>query len=133
MKEEGESGVRVGFRLPEYDHEQKLVIDPVVHFSTYLGGSGEEQADGIAVDASGNIYIAGQTDSTDYPVTGGVAQSALSGQDDIVVTKMSGDGPHLIYSTYLGGSSTESGGALAVDGSGTPTLQAKHSRQTYRW
>lgn len=109
---------QITFRLPEYNHSQSIVIDPVVAFSTFLGGNIDDQPKGIALDSSGNIYLVGQTNSTNFPVVAGAFQSQLAGGTNLVVTKMSGDGSKLIYSTYLGGSNTDSAGGIAVDANG---------------
>ena len=72
-------------------------------YSSYLGGSGNEFGYGIAVDGSGAAYVAGYTDSTDFPVTAGAFQSHLNGLVDAYISKVSTDGTKLVYSTYLGG------------------------------
>src|SRR6266513_2842997 len=100
---------RVGFQLAAYDTTRPLIIDPVVlSYSTYLGGSDEDWAGGIAVDADGNAYVTGYTRSTDFPTTTGAFQPTHSGgafvSDDAFVTKLNSSGSALIYSTYLGGS-----------------------------
>lgn len=108
----------IGFALPAYDHSQPLVIDPVVAFSTFLGGNTDDNANGLALDLLGNIYITGTTNSTNFPVTRGALQPSLAGNQDIFVTKLAPDGSHLIYSTYLGGSNSEFAHGIAVDASG---------------
>jgi hypothetical protein len=85
-------------------------------FSTYLGGSGSETANGIAVDASFNSYVVGDTTSTNFPAT--AFQKSYHGSQDVFVTKINPTGSHLVYSTYLGGSGTDHGAAIAVDGGG---------------
>jgi hypothetical protein len=87
-------------------------------YSTYLGGTFNEFGYGIAVDGSGNAYITGNTQSTDYDVTTGAFQTTNGGGDDVFVTKLNPTGSSLVYSTYLGGSSYEIGCGIAVDGSG---------------
>ncbi|MFZ1975584.1 MAG: SBBP repeat-containing protein [Candidatus Acidiferrales bacterium] len=98
----------VGFALGNYDASRELVIDPVLAYSTYLGGSGGDFAAGIAVDAEGNAYIAGGTYSTDFPLKGNPYQTtnkgAVNGFSNVFVTKMNPAGTGLDYSTYLGGS-----------------------------
>ncbi len=93
-------------------------------YSTFLGGGrGRESGYGIAVDASGNIYVTGVTSSTDFPVTSGAFQTVSGGNDDAFVTKLNpaGGGPtDLIYSTYLGGSGFDNGLGIAVDNSSSP-------------
>ena len=86
-------------------------------FSTYLGGNGSDTANGIAIDASGNSYVVGDTTSMNFPAN--AFQTSYHGSQDAFVTKLSSDGGHLVYSTYLGGSSTDHGAAIAVDSSGT--------------
>jgi uncharacterized repeat protein (TIGR01451 family) len=88
-------------------------------YSTYLGGSGDENGGGIAVDAAGNAYVTGSTGSTDFPTTPGAFQSAFQGGgSDAVVTKLNPAGSGLVYSTYLGGSGGDEGGDIAVDAAG---------------
>ena len=83
-------------------------------FSTFLGGSGFDYSSGIALDPQGNIYVSGSTESTDFP-TLHPFQAALRGMENAFVTKIKADGSSLLYSTYLGGSGQERGGAIAVD------------------
>lgn len=92
----------VGFEIAEYNHQQPLVIDPVLLYSTYLGGNNDDSGNGIAVDASGDAYIAGYTISPDFPIKN-PAQGSLDGPGDAFVVKLAPDGS-LVYSTYLGGS-----------------------------
>jgi hypothetical protein len=84
-------------------------------YSTYLGGSGWEETGGIAVDEDGNAYIAGDTNSADFPTTAGAYRRIPFGDDDIFVTKLSPDGGVLVYSTYLGGTHWDESTAIAVD------------------
>ncbi len=86
-------------------------------WSTYLGGTGDELGRGIAVDASGNVYVAGQTYSSDFPVVGGFDPS-FGGGLEAFVTKVSSDGSGIVWSSFLGGSGQDWGMDIAVDGSG---------------
>ncbi|MHA1736467.1 MAG: SBBP repeat-containing protein, partial [Candidatus Thorarchaeota archaeon] len=86
-------------------------------FSTYLGGTYNEYAGGIAVDSSGNIYVSGTASGSDYPVVNAY-QSTRQGYHEVVVTKLSSDGSTLLYSTYLGGTGEDYTGEIAVDSSG---------------
>jgi hypothetical protein len=107
----------IRFQIGSYDHESPLMIDPVVSYSTYLGGSGRDEAAGIGLDSSGNVIVAGTTTSTDFPIAS-AAQGVNNGSSDFVITKLNGSGTALLYSTYLGGSSMETAGAIAVDAQG---------------
>jgi hypothetical protein len=86
-------------------------------FSTYLGGNGSDIGNGIAVDSSGNLYVVGDTTSTNFPATG--VQKAKRGGQDAFVSKVSADGSRMLYSTYLGGTYDEHGAGIAVDSAGT--------------
>lgn len=108
---------QVGFQLAAYDTSLPLVIDPVLEYSTYLGGSSDDVGNGIAVDVSGNMFVTGNTLSTDFP-TANAAYPTLSGSYDVFITQLDSSG-QLVYSTYLGGnSSRESSSGIAVDASG---------------
>ncbi len=107
----------VGFHLDSYDASRPLVIDPVLIYSTYLGGSVYETVWDIAADSSGNAYVVGETSSPDFP-TMNPLQSALHGVADAYVTKLNAAGDALVYSTYLGGSLYEESHSIAVDASG---------------
>jgi hypothetical protein len=105
---------RVGFELGAYDTSFPLTIDPVLSFSTFLGGSGIDAANGIAVDAVGNVYVAGRTESADFP-TLDAYDGGLSGSKDAFVVKLSPNGKTLLFSTYLGGSDFEEAYAVGTD------------------
>src|SRR5207247_2363522 len=112
LKGEGQ----VGFEVGAYDPAKPLVIDPVLAYSTYLGGSGIDQAWGIAEDSSGNAYLTGETNSVDFPASAGAADSTFNGFTDAFVTKLDPAGAAVVYSTYLGGATDgDSGLAIAVD------------------
>lgn len=114
---------RVGFRLGNYDRSRALVIDPVVSFATYFGGSNNEAARGVAVDSSGNTYIAGYTTTRTLPVSSNAVQPAYGGEStsyqtgDAFVAKFTPTGS-LAAMTYLGGSADDLASSLAVDSAG---------------
>lgn len=87
-------------------------------YSTFLGGSGADAINGIALDASGSAYVAGDAGSTDFPLSGPY-QGYLRGTTDAFVAKINSAGNGVVYSTYLGGANRESGKAVAVDASGS--------------
>ncbi len=106
------------FELSSYNSSLPLVIDPVLTYSTYLGGSGDESGYGIAVDASGDVYITGSTSSTDFPSLNPYT-GTLPGTEAVFVTKLSSVGNSLVYSTYIGGTGADVGYDIAVDDFGS--------------
>ncbi len=117
----------VGFRLGSYDRGKALVIDPVLAYSTFLGGTGGangvgDAASAVTVDDSGSAYVTGTTCSTDFPVTPGAFQTSNhAGANkgcNAFVSKLNPSGTALVYSTYLGGSQSDAGTAIAVDSQG---------------
>jgi hypothetical protein len=108
---------RVRFSLGEYDRGAPLVIDPTIVYSTYLGGSGGELSQAIALDSAGSAYLTGRTASNDFP-TANAAQPATAGSPDVFVTKINAAGTALVYSTYIGGGNGELGWDIAVDSAG---------------
>lgn len=117
-------GQRVTFSVPTYDRSEPLILDPVLNYSTYLGGASNDGFPaglGIAVDAAGNAFVAGTTFSTDFPTTAtgfdpGPLGSNLKGA--IFVTEINPSGTAEVYSTYLAGNTGEIGAALALDPTG---------------
>ena len=107
-----------GFKMTgDFDSSLPLVIDPVLSYSTYLGGNNADYGNSIAVDASGSAYVTGLTYSTDFPTLN--PYQTDQADYDLFVTKLSSSGNSLIYSTYLGGSNEDRGYSIAVDGSGS--------------
>ncbi len=109
------------FKVAAYDPRQPLVIDPVLTYSTYLGGSDFDSGFGIAVDAEGNMYVGGNiTKSVDFPTENAFQPEHHGGPNflDTFVTKFDPSGQTLIYSTYLGGSGDDTGRGPAVDTQG---------------
>ena len=112
-------GGAAGFELGRYDKSRPLVIDPLLVYSTYLGGTGADVANGIAVDSSGSAYVTGTTHSANFPTASTTPlQAKLGGVSNAFVTKFNASGTALVYSTYLGGAGTDQGSAIAVDASG---------------
>jgi len=105
--------------LGRYDPTKPLVIDPVLSYGTYLGGTGMDRATGVATDARGAVYLTGLSASPDFP-TQAALQAGYDGgyAGDAFVAKLSPDGSRLVYSTYLGGTGDDAGAGIAVDGAG---------------
>jgi hypothetical protein len=117
----------LGFAVGSYDPSRPLVIDPILSYSTYLGGSDQDNANfGIAVDGAGNAYVVGLTGSADFP-TADPAQPALGGVRDAFVAKLNAAGSALVYATYLGGSGDDGGLRIAVDGAGNAYVTGQTS------
>ena len=133
------AGGRVHFALGKYDHRRALVIDPVLSYLTYLGGSKDDAigylpyyggtnatnpTQGLAVDQSGNVYVTGRTQSTDFPLQGPIQPVNTENGYTGYVAKLNPAGSQLIYSTYFGGgvlgdTSQTQPYAIAVDSSGS--------------
>jgi len=133
---------RIGFQIGSYDHSKPLIIDPVLTYASYLGGSGNDSigsipnyngsgnpyagtavTQGIGFDSDGSAYVVGSTTSTDFPTSNPYqsTNNESSGNASVFITKFSPDGSSLAYSTYVGGSGTSkssNGMAIAVDSSG---------------
>jgi hypothetical protein len=105
----------VSFHVAQYDASKALVIDPVLVYSTYLGGSGDDQPTGIAVDSTGSVYLTGYTDSTDFPLA--TLGSLPTGATHVFVAKLDSTGSNLVYADYIGGNGEDYGYALALDSS----------------
>ena len=106
----------IGFDPGDYDTTRELVIDPVVVFSTYLGGQSNDAIHDTAVDAAGSVFVTGGTDSPDFPVAAAL-QPTKTGIGNAFVSKFRRDGT-LIYSTYFGGTYYDSGNGIDVDPNG---------------
>jgi hypothetical protein len=110
-------GKNAAFRIGRYDRTQPLIIDPALYYSTYLGGSANDYAYGIAVDSGGNTYVTGGTASANFPTRGPLSAS-LRGSNDVFVTKISSTGATKVYSTFLGSTGVDEGRGIAVDSRG---------------
>ncbi len=118
-----EENNQVSFNLENYNINEPLVIDPVLTYSTYLGGSDSDRDRGfsIAVDNMGNTYLTGVTTSADFPTKNPI-QSSFAGNVDVFVAKISPSGDSLVYSTYLGGRDDDRAFSIAVDNNGNAYL-----------
>jgi hypothetical protein len=113
---------RVKFHLASYDPDLPLVIDPVLVYSTFLGGGSDELGYGVAIDASGNAYVSGYTLSSDFPTTTGAYDPSDNAGSDAFVTKLDSTAATLVYSTFLGGSNNDLSNGIAVDATGSAYL-----------
>ncbi len=102
-----------GFKVASYDKTKDLIIDPLLA-STYLGGLNSDYGYTIALDSSGNVYVAGYTESSDFPNTPGAYDISYKGRD-IFVSKLNGDLTKLLAATYLGGKYDDYARSIAVD------------------
>jgi hypothetical protein len=110
---------KIGFSVGAHDSALPLVIDPTLTYATFLGGSANDEGIAIAVDSSGSAYVAGNTNSTDFPTLDPL-QSANGNpaKGTVFVTKFTPDGSALVYSTYLGGTGGDSAAGIAIDADG---------------
>jgi len=114
---------RIGFELAAYDRSQPLVIDPVLVYSTYLGGGQSESQEffGVSTDSQGNAYVVGHTQSPDFPVLNALQSNFAGPGADAFVAKIGPNGERL-YATYLGGKSSDGyewASGVAVDAQGS--------------
>ena len=107
----------IRFSIGDYDHQKELVIDPVLTYSSYLGGLGDDEGNAVTVDSNGNTYIAGFTSSTNFPRTAAAQGAYGGGNQDAFVMKLDSAGA-LVYSTYLGGVGQDNASAIVVDTAG---------------
>lgn len=116
-------GSDVSFQVPKQDPAKPLVIDPMLSFSAEFGGTGSDRGKAVAVDSSGYIYIVGDTSSMDFPMAQQYevwpnTTASINNPRHIFVTKLLPDASNIVFSTYLGGSTGETGRGVAVDPSG---------------
>jgi len=119
-------GRRVAFELARYDARRRLVIDPILLYSTYLGNSAGDRANSVAIDGAGNAYVTGLTPSMNFPTVNAL-QGANAGGNDMFVTKINAAGSARVYSTYLGGTGQDVGNGIAVDSVGNAYVSGSTS------
>ncbi len=132
-KAEGQQ--HVAFTLGQYDRSQRLVIDPVLSYSSYLGGAGFDSGNGIAVDpATGHAYVTGQTFSIGYATTAGAFQPNYRGSSDAFVARFdpsASGAASLLYSTFLGGTGFDLGASIAIDAGGNAYVTGQTSSNNF--
>ena len=106
---------RVGFRVGQYDRTRPLVVDPVLGYSTYYGGTGGDQARGIAVDGLGQAHVVGLTESVDLRLLLAYRDFHAGGSLDVFVLKLDETGSEPLFATYFGGRGSDRGFAIALD------------------
>jgi hypothetical protein len=110
---------QVGFHVGAYDSSRTLVIDPVLDYSTYLGGSMDDLGNALAVDSAGDIYVTGDATSVDFPTVSPLEPSYGGGTSNAFVAELDPTGSTLLFSTYLGGEAFDRGNGIAVDATGS--------------
>jgi hypothetical protein len=107
---------QAGFVVDDYDAKETLTIDPVLLYGTYMGGTGNDDAWAVVVDAVGSVYVAGETWPLGFPRTFNFSSS--TGNQDAFLVKLNPAGTAVVYATYFGGQGRDSARGVAVDGAG---------------
>ncbi len=110
-------GNKFTIKTSEYDKSKELIIDPLV-YSTFIGGSGYEEAKDIKTDNMGNVYICGNTNSNNFPTIPGGYDLSYNGNYDAFVSKLNSGGSGLIFSTFIGADQDDKATSLDIDASG---------------
>ena len=113
---------RVTLVVGAYRRDRPLVIDPVLSYSTYLGGGLADAGYDIDIDQAGNVYVGGTTISADFPTENAIDDMLAPGGTDVFVTKLNAAGTAVLYSTYLGGAGDDEGYWLSVDRIGNASI-----------
>lgn len=113
---------RVRFAVEGWDRVSPLVVDPVLSYASFLGGTGLDTATSVGLDSAGNIYVTGQTLSANFPVTQGSGYASNELPGDIFVAKLNPAGTSLLWATFLGGSRNDIAHRIVVDGVGNSYL-----------
>ncbi len=133
--EQREDGA-IGLKADGYDATKELIIDPLV-YSTFMGESRNIEFNQgslgsyIAIDVSGNAYVTGLTQSSNYPTTSGAYQTTLSDGQDVYITKLNSSGSSLVYSTFIGGDSTGLVSSITTDASGNAYITGMTTSSNY--
>ncbi|CAN5580159.1 hypothetical protein BH10ACI3_BH10ACI3_20670 [soil metagenome] len=117
----------VKFQIGEYDKSNTLVIDPILQYSSYLGGSTSDEAKAIAVNSAGEAYIAGYTFSANFPILNAI-QTNMNGDSDGFLTKMNAGGTGVVFSTFLGGAGRQQIEGIALDAANNISIAGTDSR-----
>ena len=105
-----------GVVVEGHDPGRALVVDPIIEYSSFLGGAGQDFGSKIATDSAGYVYLVGSTQSPDFPTTPGVVRNDMTGSDsDAFVVKLTPSGDEVVFATYLGGNRLDVGEGIAVD------------------
>ena len=120
-----------GFEIENYDQNRILIIDPLLTYTTLGTDIGDEYAYAIALDTNGNVFVAGYTTSTDFPVTNGAYQTSHGGDDDVFIAKLNNDLSTIIACTYLGGSNSDRAYSIALDSSGNVYVAGETSSNDF--
>ncbi|MEQ1762513.1 MAG: hypothetical protein ABL984_05120, partial [Pyrinomonadaceae bacterium] len=109
-------GRKISFQLGGYDKTRELVIDPILSYSTFIGGDHQDIGYSVKLDGEGNSYIIGSTRSFNFPTTTGAV--VVADFTDVFITKLSADGSQIVYSTVTGGNSDDAGLDIDIDSNG---------------
>jgi hypothetical protein len=120
----------ISFELGEFDRSLKLVIDPIVQYASAISTNNETDVQAIASDAAGDLFIAGQTFASDYPVVNGLGPSA-TGTEQVYVTKINPAGTAILYSTYLPASNFSGASGIVVDARGNAYVSGVAGAQDF--
>jgi hypothetical protein len=102
----------------DYDTTKELIIDPLIDYSTFIGGTSADTIEDIAIDSSGNLYATGNTASTNFPTTTGAYRTTKVGAIDAFILKLNATGNQILYSTFVGSSGDDFGNSIAIDSAG---------------